>query len=326
MTFDALLKFIERDMRMSHVYQPVVLRTLLSQGGQASTQELAAALLQRDRSQVEYYLEIVKRMVGKVLLRRGIVSKEGQTWRLRGFDVLSPKEILALQAACDRKLEAYVMQRGNAIWEHRRRSHNYISGTLRYEVLKESRFRCELCGVSAEERALEVDHIIPRRQGGMDDLTNLQALCFRCNAMKRDRDATDLRRIRAALGTRDHTCAFCVLPSERILAENALAFAVRDLFPVTPLHTVVIVKRHVVDLFELGMPEVRACHQLLEETQRAIRESDASVSGFNVGANIGTDAGQTVPHCHYHLIPRRKGDVENPRGGIRNVIPGKGDY
>lgn len=240
--------------------------------------------------------------------------------------MLTEDQVSTLRAACDRKLAGYVGRRGNAIWEHRRRSHNYISGTLRYEVLKAARFRCELCGVSGDERALEVDHIVPRRQGGPDDLTNLQALCFRCNAMKGARDATDFRKIRALLTQRDPTCPFCMLPRSRIVAVNELAEAIRDGFPVTPLHTLIIPKRHVESPFELGTPEVGACFRLLAEVRRQILEEDPSITGFNIGANIGADAGQTVSHCHYHVIPRRHGDVENPRGGIRNMISGRGDY
>jgi 5-methylcytosine-specific restriction endonuclease McrA len=79
---------------------------------------------------------------------------------------------------CAEKIDQYVDKRGDRIWSHRRKSTGYISGTLRYEVLKRAKFRCELCGVSADEKALEVDHIIPRQIGGPDDISNLQALCY----------------------------------------------------------------------------------------------------------------------------------------------------
>ncbi len=85
---------------------------------------------------------------------------------------------------CQKRLETFVEARGRAIYDHRRVSIGYISGTLKYEVLKRARFRCELCGVSADEKALEADHIVPRNHGGTGDLTNLQALCYSCNAMK----------------------------------------------------------------------------------------------------------------------------------------------
>lgn len=121
-------------------------------------------------------------------------------------------------------------------------------------------------------------------------------------------------------------CPFCTIPVSRIIAENELAFAIRDGFPVTELHTLVIPKRHLADWFGLTEEESLACDELIRSERERIVASDPSVSGFNVGINAGVSAGQTVFHCHIHIIPRRDGDVANPRGGVRNVIPRKGDY
>ena len=116
------------------------------------------------------------------------------------------------------------------------------------------------------------------------------------------------------------------MPPERAIAKNELAYAIRDGFPVTPLHLIVIPRRHVIDYFSLTKDELLACHDLIHRVREMVLSEDTSVEGFNLGVNIGATAGQTIFHCHFHLIPRRSGDVENPRGGIRNVIPGKGDY
>ncbi len=121
-------------------------------------------------------------------------------------------------------------------------------------------------------------------------------------------------------------CPFCEAPRERVVRENELAYVIRDAFPVTPLHALVMPKRHVPGYFGLGRAELNACHRLLEQERKAISWADASVEGFNVGVNDGEAAGQTVFHCHIHLIPRREGDAEDPTGGVRNVIPGKGAY
>jgi ATP adenylyltransferase len=121
-------------------------------------------------------------------------------------------------------------------------------------------------------------------------------------------------------------CLFCNLPPERIVSENELAYAIRDGFPVTPLHTLIIPKRHVVDYFGLTEAEVLSCNDLLKAMKTAIVSADPTVIGFNIGMNAGAAAGQTVFHCHIHLIPRRGGDVEDPRGGVRHLIPGKGAY
>ena len=122
------------------------------------------------------------------------------------------------------------------------------------------------------------------------------------------------------------TCLFCSIPADRIVAENGLAFAMRDGFPVTPLHTLIIPKRHVLDYFGLTSDEVLACNDLLVAQRSAISGTDPTVQGFNIGMNAGEVAGQTIFHCHIHLIPRRQGDVSNPRGGVRHLIPGKGHY
>jgi diadenosine tetraphosphate (Ap4A) HIT family hydrolase len=121
-------------------------------------------------------------------------------------------------------------------------------------------------------------------------------------------------------------CLFCTIPKERVIASNDLAYAIRDGFPVTPLHTLIIPKRHVEDYFGLSQAELGACNDLLMKLRSSILAEDYEVEGFNIGMNAGAAAGQTIFHCHIHLIPRRKGDVENPRGGVRHVIPGKGFY
>lgn len=123
-----------------------------------------------------------------------------------------------------------------------------------------------------------------------------------------------------------HDCLFCHIPKEKIIAENELAYAIRDRFPVTLLHTLIIPKRHVIDYFSLEKEELYACDALIKAVRSAILKADPAVSAFNIGMNAGEDAGQSIFHCHIHLIPRRKNDVANPKGGIRHTIPGKGYY
>lgn len=254
------------------------------------------------------------------------MEKQGRSYRLVGFEQLTPAQADELARLCDEKLRGYIEARGERIWQHRKQSAGYISGTLRYEVLKRAKFHCDLCGVAADVRALEVDHITPRSKGGGDDISNLQALCYSCNAMKRDRDDTDFREVKASYERREPGCAFCEMPGGRIVAENELAYSVEDAYPVTELHRLVIPKRHAASYFELGRAEVNACNLLLEGAREEIRAKDPVVKGFNVGINDGEAAGQTILHAHVHLIPRRAGDVANPRGGVRHVILGKGEY
>ena len=143
--------------------------------------------------------------------------------------------------------------------------------------------------------------------------------------MKRDRDDTDFRAVRAAYEHMEAGCPFCFTGDGTILLQNSLAVAVRDKFPVSDWHLLVIPKRHTADYFDLGSAEVRACQTLLAEARNLVLKEDSTVLGFNVGINSGAAAGQTVMHSHIHLIPRREADTPNPRGGVRGVI-GKADY
>src|SRR4030095_14913885 len=234
MSYETLFDFIDKKMRMSHVYQPVMLMALLSKGGKCHEREIASELLARDESQIEYYTQITNNMVGRVLRDHQIVERDRatKTYRLLGYETLSAEQKTGLTNLCQKKLEAFIEARGKAIYDHRRVSVGYISGTIKYEVLKRARFRCELCGTSGDEKALEPDHVVPRIHGGSDDLSNLQALGYSCNAMKRDRDDTDFRAIRESYANREPGCLFCEMNRERIVAENELAFAIPDAYPV----------------------------------------------------------------------------------------------
>jgi ATP adenylyltransferase len=119
------------------------------------------------------------------------------------------------------------------------------------------------------------------------------------------------------------TCVFCQIDPTKIIAENDHAFALRDIHPVTALHTLILSRRHVASFFDLSEDEAVAIERLLRSQRQDILTRDPSVGGFNIGINVGEVAGQTIFHCHYHLIPRRKGDVQNPRGGVRWVIPAR---
>jgi diadenosine tetraphosphate (Ap4A) HIT family hydrolase/5-methylcytosine-specific restriction endonuclease McrA len=325
-----LLDFVLNKMRMSHVYQPVMLTTLLDCRGSATAREVANALLAHDETQLDYYRSITGNMVGRVLKNHGLIRSQGRgwsrKWELVGFDKLTEGDIEAIRAACKEKLHSYVEKRGKRIWEHRTGGKGYVPGSLRYEVLKRAQFHCELCGIPADEKALEVDHIVPRKKLGTDDISNLQALCYTCNAQKRDHDDTDFRAVRDAYKAGDSDCIFCSGIDDRVFAENRLAVAIRDGYPVSELHTLVIPRRHVPSFMDLGGAEIRACHDLVKQVSDEIQNEDQTVTGFNVGVNVGEDAGQTVFHCHIHVIPRRRGDVEDPVGGVRNLMPGRGRY
>ena len=315
---------------MSQVYQPVMLLELLKNDGHASVTQIAQAILDKDPTQIEYFTEIVKNMVGKVLTKnRGITEKSGNTYSLIGASEFTAEQVAQLIELCQSKIAEFESNRGDAVWSHRRRGHRPISGSVRYEVLSRAKFKCELCGISADEKNIEVDHIFPKSLGGIDNLSNFQALCYSCNAAKRNTDDTDFRVFKSMYEVRVEKCLFCDIQSidqQRIIGENNLAYAIRDGFPVSEGHTLFIPKRHVADYFGLVTAEVNAINSLMHEQKKLLESKDNSIDAFNIGMNCGEASGQTVFHCHVHLIPRRNGDVENPRGGVRHVIASKGFY
>ena len=119
-------------------------------------------------------------------------------------------------------------------------------------------------------------------------------------------------------------CCFCNLDRELII-QNESSVAFYDKFPVSKGHSIVIPKKHISNYFDLSEAEQQDCWKLINE-MKIFLTNKYNPDGFNVGININESAGQTVMHAHIHLIPRYRGDVQNPRGGIRHLIPGKGDY
>jgi diadenosine tetraphosphate (Ap4A) HIT family hydrolase len=222
-------------------------------------------------------------------------------------------------------MQEYVAARGLSIWDYRMIDDSPVSDSLAYRVFKEAKGRCALCGTTKDERPLDIDHIIPRSKGGETFYENLQVLCSKCNRTKRDKDDTDFREI-VEKEFREG-CVFCDRPKDRdVIVENAHAYIVRDRYEVTVGHTLVIPKRHFEDYFDITWEEQKGIHDLVRIRKKQLQEQDKTIGGFNVGINAGKVAGQTIMHCHVHLIPRREGDTENPRGGVRGVIPGKMSY
>jgi diadenosine tetraphosphate (Ap4A) HIT family hydrolase len=120
-------------------------------------------------------------------------------------------------------------------------------------------------------------------------------------------------------------CAFCAMPADRILGENEEAVWVLDKYPVSPGHSLVVLKRHVESFFESTPSEREAILSLLDRAREHVQQHHAA-AGYNIGINEGAAAGQAVQHLHVHLIPRFTGDSEDPRGGVRRVIPDKAHF
>ena len=321
-----LKKYIS-EMRMSHIYKPIMLIELIKGNGKASGRKIAKSFLNYDETQIDYYQEIVKKMpfnyISKSLKE---LKREKENYYIEAFN-LTEEEKKELIVLCNIRLDEYINKRGiKNILSHRSKSLGVISGSIKYEVLKRAKNRCELCGIESSKKALEVDHIHPRSRGGKDELSNYQALCYSCNASKGNKDNKDFRDILASYNNRREDCIFCDMSKQRIILENKLAVTIKDNYPITKDHCLVIPKRHIETYFDLYQPELNACNQLLTETKKILMKKDKSIEGFNIGINSGEVAGQTIFHCHIHLIPRRRGDVKDPRGGLRGIFKDKQSY
>ena len=122
----------------------------------------------------------------------------------------------------------------------------------------------------------------------------------------------------------NNPCLFCK-DARGVSLTNEFAYSARDSYAVSPGHTLVVPHRHVASFFELTPEEINACMALINEERKLLDEA-FKPDGYNIGVNIGPAAGQSIHHAHIHIIPRYAGDVENPQGGVRHVIPGKGHY
>ena len=124
----------------------------------------------------------------------------------------------------------------------------------------------------------------------------------------------------------NNPCLFCNPKVSGVAHENNLAYASYDSYPVSEHHCLIIPKRHMSDYFELTNNEIIACNDLIKIIKNEILNKDQTVKAFNIGTNVGKESGQSIMHCHIHVIPRREGDVENPQGGVRSVISKKQHY
>ncbi len=324
MTFNQLLEFLTKRMRMSHIYQPLLIRALVDAGGTATLRQLAHAFLAQDESQLRFYEKRIKEMPLRVLSKYGVVRRDGQLVSLVVTD-LTYVQRTQLRMTCEQRLQEYIQKRKLARWDYRLLDTDPVPDDLRYQVLREAGGRCALCGTTKDDAPLDVDHIVPRSLGGKTERANLQTLCARCNRSKGNKDTTDFRV--GPTPERETACAFCAETffSKAVEAHGAV-FAVKDGHPVTPGHHLVLPRRHASDYFAMTTQERQDADDLLCLLRNRLAETDRTIQGFNVGVNCGEVAGQTVLHAHIHLIPRRKGDTPRPRGGVRGVVPERMGY
>lgn len=287
--FLGLRRFLDEAMSMSHVYQPLMIRTLLAGNGIASRRDIAVAFLNADFGQIEYYEQIVRRYPHATLKRHGIIAAERSQYRLTPpYSDLSAAERAALIALCDAKVADYVDRRRVRIWAHRTGQLEPVAGSLRYLILSRALGRCEACGASAADTTLHVDHIVPRSLGGSNDPSNLQALCGSCNLEKLNRDDTDFRSAQAAYAHRAADCEIC-RKEHADPPGNLLAMVVRR----TSDEIVIAPRRHEPDYLRLGQAELNALRAL--EVTEADRAGRWRIRGLRTARN------SSAGHCTLHI-------------------------
>ena len=324
MKFDELIGFLETKMSMRHIYQPLLIKTLVDAGGSATIRQLANAFLSQDESQLIYYEDRIKQMPLKILHKHGIVKKDGNLVVLNAGRMTLEKKA-NIRMLCEQKLQEYVAKRGLSIWDYRLLKRNPVLRSLYLRVMQEARGRCALCGATRDDRPLHIDHIKPISKGGKTEYPNLQVLCSKCNLIKGNTDDTDYRNF--VMLDNDPECRFCRdKVKNRVVEEYETVWEIEDGFPVSDGHHLILPKRHTPDWFSMTETERRDADTLIRLLKSRLTESDRTITGFNVGINSGESAGQTIFHAHIHLIPRRNGDTPSPRGGVRGVIPDKMSY
>ena len=186
-----LQDFVDNRMRMSHIYQPLLIRCLLDAGGQATLRQLALEFAKEDEAQLRYYEKRIKAMPLRVLRQHGVIDYKDGVAKL-AVTKTAFKEKAGIRAACEQKIGEFLSSRGLSTWDYSLMNFDPVGDSLRYQILKRDRV-CQLCGATREQERLEVDHIVPRSKGGTNDPDNLQVLCIRCNRGKSNRDSMDLR-------------------------------------------------------------------------------------------------------------------------------------
>lgn len=298
MDFEALRRFITEKMRMSEVYQPLVIRTLIENGGSASTRQLALAALPYDTSQVEYYEYRMKIHPKQTLRKHGIISYRRSNFVLSvDVSLLSEDQKRELTSLCDQKIQKFIDDKSTK--QQKTKIPTHIGGLMRYEVLRRAKSRCALCGITRDERALDVDHIVPRSLGGKTEMSNLQALCYVCNRSKRNLDDTDFRNYIPPRMNSD--CQLCC-SDQSSLIQNTRAFALTEEENNPKENIIVVPKRHVGSFFDLDQKEVNDCYDLLRQQRNYLYEKYVDPN-FEISVNERQIRDHNNFHTYIRLIP-----------------------
>lgn len=316
-----LEEFLTKKMRMAAIYQPVIIRLLLENGGKVDLKQIAEFIAPLDSEIVSYYVARLKEQPREVLKKHGIaeIPRGAEAFQFIQPIALSKKERDTLIEICDAKIHEWLakhpeIELNNSGW-----------GRIRHEMIASHRY-CSMCGLTPDDGIkLDIDHIIPRSHGGTNEKSNLQVLCHKCNRGKGNASIISSREARYKVEPQGD-CPFCSPLKRRTLFETDWVTALSDTYPVTAGHTLIVPNRHIALASDLSEKEWLEIHRAFTKVRALLEGEDSTIEGYNTGFNIGEAAGQTVLHAHFHIIPRRKGDQPDPRGGIRGVIPEKKTY
>ena len=276
MDFEGLALFIRYKMNMTHIYQPLMIKTLLESGDTATTEQIARNFLSNSVTELEYYKKITGRWPRRTLKKHGIISYKRDRYTLLLDQGVTDEQRQSLIDLCMTRLEEFI-EKDPWIRTARNIDAKSISSSLRYGAIAKSGGRCVACGVDCFRRPLDIDHILPRSMGGRTEADNLQALCIRCNRAKRNRDSIDYLKIKKQMQFRRADCTLCSPGQES--ASNALAYAIFDGRRTD--RALVVPKRHVSNISEMILPERSMCFDLAYEIQSVIKQGDGSIARFH---------------------------------------------
>ena len=319
MDYEDLVDLISHRMPFSDIDQPRLILVLLNKGGVATVGEIANAFVAQQYLRCE---ERIRRVTLPAFEPYPFIQRRGEDLRL-DTTALTDQDISKLRALCEQRIESLRQPPENESSLDQPEQRTTIPDSLRYKVLSRACGRCELCGISSDERLLRIDHIIAPTRGGNGAMDNLHALCTTC---QKGKDVITDEESRVDTPQYDPGCKFCWQREKWSVYRHGTVWAHRDGHPVSDGHHLVIPVRHTDDFFTMTDRERRDANTLIGALRSKLLAEDASIEGFNVGMNCGAEAGQSIFHAHWHLIPRRKNDSKAKKGGIRGVIPERADY
>lgn len=297
MDYRELEEFIHntRKMRMTHIYQPILIKTLLeSKDGSASVDEIARKFLDNDDSQINYYKKVAKRWPKITLKSHGVIKYKKDIFTLNLDHKLSPDERKHLIELCDLRLNAFIDE-DPWIKKIRETDKTMINKSVRFDILARSKGICVACGVKSTEAMLHVDHIVPVSLGGKTEPGNLQALCYKCNTQKRNKDETDFLLHHNRLKFRKTKCPLCK-ENEGMLSNSMAHTALsKDLHE--GIHTLVIPNRHAGSFIDLLPAERQLCLNLVDDVINNMK-NDGTAKEFNV-----TGFDRARDHFYIDVVP-----------------------